>query len=85
MTAEKQLTISRARVLAIKWVYMIEFGISPDTHFLILGPTTVQRLDEILRSKNKHPMEWTEKECIDFVIGIATNHITKEIPTPQKG
>lgn len=92
MTQEKQITMSQARRLAIQWVWKIEFNVDVDDLWM-LSPTTINNLIQMLRDDSKDPILWTEQECEDFVMEMATSTAgimnpvisIKETHTTQKG
>ena len=61
--------LPRACVLAIRWVFAIEFDLDPRK----MHPDAYKALLDLLAEQGKNPMDWTLQECDEFLTSLITD------------
>lgn len=60
--------LPRACVLAIRWVFALEFDLDPRK----MHPDAYNALLGLLSEQGKNPMDWTLQECDEFLSSLIT-------------
>jgi electron transfer flavoprotein alpha subunit len=61
--------ITKLRLLCLKWVFLLEGYGNYDQY----SHHAQESIERVLRLDNKHPDQWKDQECIDFMTQIIEN------------